>query len=116
MDIKTGKIVRVILILLMTALPSLSADADEVFTITNGTGFVIAALYVSDVDSESWGTDLLNANPLLDGESIRIPLLKLESLHVNIKARDDEGDTYTVIGINAETEDVRITLNDIDPD
>ena len=108
METKTGKFVRVILILLMTALPSWSADADEVFTITNGTGFVIAALYVSDVDSESWGTDLLNAN--------RIPLLKLESLHVNIKARDDEGDTYTVIGINAETEDVRITLNDIDPD
>ncbi len=112
----TEKFVCVILILLMAALPSWSADTDEVFTITNGTGFVITALYVGDVDSESWGNDLLNGNPLLDGESLRIPLLKLESMHVNVRARDDEGDTYTVLSINAETEDVLITLNDIDPD
>lgn len=112
----TQKIVCIILILLSAALPSWSADTDEVFTVTNGTGFIIASLYISDVNSELWGNDLLNDNPLLDGESLEIPLLKLESLYVNVKARDDEGDTYTVYDINAESEDVRITLNDIDPD
>ena len=44
----TEKFDCVILILLMTALPSWSADTDEVFTITNGTGFVITALYVGE--------------------------------------------------------------------
>ncbi len=112
----TTRFLCIISIFLIATLPSWSADNDEVFIITNETGFTIAALYISDINSEVWGKNLLDKNPLLEGESLSIPLLKLESLTVRVKARDDEGDTYTVFDINAVSEDISITLNHIDPD
>jgi len=93
-----------------------SAEGDSVFEITNATGFVLEAVYIGSADSNVWNDDLLQGNPLLDGETLRIPLLSLEAAIVNVRARDEEGDTYTVWGVNAETEDIEIALTDIDPD
>jgi len=112
----TGKIICVISLLLTVSLPLFSSDGDGVFLITNETGFTLKDLYVSTVDSEEWGKDLLKGNPLLNGETLTIPLIQLESAIINIRGKDDEGDTYTVYNINAEIENVRITLENIDPD
>jgi len=97
-------------------MPLYSAENNEVFTVTNETGFTLSGLYISNLDSEDWEKDLLKGNPLLNGESLIIPLANLESLYINVRGRDDEGDTYTVYGINAEIDDISITLNNIDPD
>ncbi|MCD6343809.1 MAG: hypothetical protein J7L76_08480 [Spirochaetaceae bacterium] len=112
----TGRILCVISILLVISLPLFSAENSEVFTVTNETGFTLSDLYISNLDSEDWGKDLLKGNPLLNGDSLTIPLAELESVFINVRGRDDEGDTYTVYSINAEIDDVNITLNNIDPD
>jgi len=112
----TGKIISVISLLLAVSLPLFSSDSEGVFIVTNETGFTLKDLYISTVDSEDWGKDLLRGNPLLDGETLTIPLVQLESVIINIRGKDDEGDTYTVYSINAEIEDVSITLENIDPD
>ena len=112
----TGRIICVISILLIISMPVFSADTNEVFVVINETGFTLSNLYVSNMESEDWGKDLLKGNPLLNGESLTIPLAQLESMYLNVRGRDDEGDTYTVYGIDAEIEDIRINLNNIDPD
>ena len=103
-------------ILLLTAAALWSTEGKTAFEVTNKTGFVLSALYIGEINSEQWGDDLLGGNPLLDGESIIIPIVSLKSPIVNIRARDEEGDTYTVYGVDAEKDDVAIVLTDIDPD
>jgi hypothetical protein len=103
-------------ILLIAAAALWSAEGKTVLEVTNDTGFILSALYIEDIDSERWGEDLLGGNPLLNGESILIPLASLATPIVNIRARDEEGDTYTVYGVEAGSEDITIVLSDIDPD
>ena len=105
-----------VIILLACAAVLMTSEARAVFKVTNGTGFVLSALYVGDANSEQWGEDLLDGNPLLDGESVLISLLSLNSTVVNVRGRDNEGDTYTIYGVDAAREDVTIHLTDIDPD
>jgi len=112
----TGKIICVISLLLTISLPLFSIDGDGVVIISNETGFTLKDLYISTADSEDWGKDLLKGNPLLNGETLTIPLVQLESVIINVRGKDDEGDTYTVYNINAEIENVHITLKNIDPD
>jgi len=112
----TGKIICVISLLLAVSLPLYSSDGDGVLVITNETGFTLKDLYISTVDNEDWGKDLLRGNPLLNGETLTIPLVQLESVIINIRGKDNEGDTYTVYNINAEIENISITLENIDPD
>ena len=111
--------IRPILILIFALLPILAmpgVDGDLVFKVTNETGFTLASLQVADVAGDDWGRDFLGDNPLLDGEFVLIPLSEIEFEVVNVRARDDEGDTYTVQGVDTGAEDVAITLADIDPD
>jgi hypothetical protein len=112
----TGKFICVLSVLFVLSQPLWSVEKDEILKISNETGFTMSALYISDTNLEDWGNNLLGENPLLSGESLSIPLIKLESLYIDIRGRDNEGDTYTVYNINAEMDDVIITLNNIDPD
>ena len=111
-----GKLVIFISLLLIVILPLFSSETKEFLVISNKTGFTLADLYISDIDSDDWGKDLLQNNPLLNGESLIIPLIQLQSVYINVRGRDTEGDTYTVYSIAAESEDVVIALNNIDPD
>jgi hypothetical protein len=95
---------------------SLAAQNNRFLDITNETGFTIAAVYISDADADNWNIDYLEGRTLQNGETLQIPLERLDADQVNVRGRDDEGDTYTVYGINTGSEDVRLTLNDIDPD
>ena len=111
-----GKIVIFTLLLLNIILPLSSSETKEFLVISNETGFTLADLYISDMDSDDWGKDLLQKNPLLNGETFIIPLIQLQNVYINVRGRDTEGDTYTVYSIDAESEDVVIALNNIDPD
>ena len=93
-----------------------SADSDLFFEISNETGFTIAYLQIADTGSEDWGRDWLEGTPLLDGENISIPLSLLDKSIVDVRGRDDEGDTYTVHAVDAGRDDIAIRLSDIDPD
>ena len=94
----------------------LSANAGDAYLdITNATGFVLAAVYVAPADTETWGGNKLQNRTLPNGGTFRIPLSQLPSKTVKVKARDNEGDTYTIWSVNAEN-DLIITLNHIDPD
>lgn len=95
---------------------SLAAQNNLYLDITNETGFTIAAIYISDAAADNWDMDYLDGSTLQNGETIQIPLEKLDADRVNVRGRDDEGDTYTVYGIDTGSEDVRLTLSDIDPD
>jgi hypothetical protein len=93
-----------------------SADIDRFLELTNNTGFVIAALYISDFDSDDWGDDFLDGRFLSDGETVGIALEELDSPLVNVRGRDDEGDTYTAYMISTESNYIELTINNIDPD
>ena len=109
---------RFILFPLILAISTLcwSADIDRFLEVTNNTGFVIATLYICDFDSDDWGDDFLDGRILSNGETVEIPLEELDSELVNVRGRDDEGDTYTTYMISTDSEYVELTINDIDPD
>jgi len=113
--IEKNKMIIAVFLLFLSGI-TWAADTDAFFVVTNDTGFVLSSLHFSPVNSEDWSDDLLNGNPLLAGESIRIPLVELKDSIINIRAKDDEGDTYTVYSIDADSEDITISLTDIDPD
>ncbi len=104
-----------IVILLFPAAFLWSTEGKTVFKVTNNTGFVLSALYIDDA-SEEWNENILEGTPLLNGESVFIPLVTLNNTVVDIRAKDEEGDTYTIFGVNVENEDVIIFLQNIDPD
>lgn len=104
------------LAILTISIFSLYADTDEYLEITNETGFTIAAIFISDSDEDDWGVNYLDGKFLKNGETLRVSLETLGSTLINVRGRDDEGDTYTVFGIEVSSDDVLLTLNDIDPD
>ena len=105
-----------IVILLFPAAFLWSTEGKTVFKVTNNTGFILSALYIDAAKSEEWNENILEGTPLLNGESVFIPLITLKNTVVDIRAKDEEGDTYTIFGVNVEDEDVTIFLQNIDPD
>jgi len=82
--------------------------------VTNNTGYSIYYLYVSHTD-EGWGDDVLGSGETLsDGESIRVDLDDYPSAIFDIKAEDEDGDTYTFWDVDVEFDDVEITIDDLD--
>lgn len=114
MFVKNKTIIAIFLLLLSEI--AWGVDTDAFFVVTNDTGFILSSLHFSPVNSEDWSDDLLNGNPLLPGESLRIPLVEINHTIINIRAKDDEGDTYTIYSIDTNSEDIIISLTDIDPD
>jgi hypothetical protein len=87
---------------------------DGYVIVTNNTGYDIWYLYVSHEDSDSWEEDVLGSEILYDGESFRVDLTGYPSPVFDIHAEDEDGDTYTVWGVNVDKRDVEITLADLD--
>lgn len=92
------------------------ADSAEYLEVRNETGFVIAALYISSSDSEDWGDNRLSGEPLNNTDEVQISQASLPDSLVDIRARDSEGDTYTLYEVDARDSDVVLKLTDIDPD
>lgn len=82
--------------------------------VTNNTGYDIYYLYVSPAKSDSWEEDVLGDDILADGETVRVNVRKQKSSVFDIRAEDEDGDTYTVWELDIATEDLVLTLDHLD--
>ncbi len=82
--------------------------------VTNNTGYDVYYLYVSHEDSEDWEDDVLGDEILEDGESFRVELDNYPSSIFDVQAEDEDEDTYTLYGIDVETDDLILTIDDLD--
>ncbi|MCG8454588.1 MAG: hypothetical protein MI717_15555 [Spirochaetales bacterium] len=96
--------------------PTLFGEEKDVLTIENNTGFILTALYLRSTEAEEWGENLLDIPALLNGDQALISHESEESPTIHIRARDKEGDTYTLWDVHSDEQSVILTLSDIDPD
>lgn len=101
--------------LLVLLLVSVGAQAQQYYVdVTNQTGYTIIYLYVSPVSSNSWEEDVLGNDVIPTGHTQRVNLYGYNNPVFDIKAVDEDGDSYTFRGINVATQDITVTLGDID--
>lgn len=89
-------------------------DFSGYINVTNSTGYDIYYLYVSHDESGSWGEDVLGSDILRDGDSFWVDLDGYPSSIFDVKAEDEDGDTYTIFGIDVSIDDLTLTLSDLD--
>ena len=88
-------------------------DFDGYVMVTNSTGYDGYYLYVKQ-GGKSWGPDLLGDNILPDGSSFTVNVRNFPNSVFDIRLEDEDGDTYTFNTVDIETEDVHITLDNLD--
>ena len=96
-----------------SAIPNASAF-DGYVKVTNDTGYDIYFLYVSNKKSKSWEEDVLGNDVLYDGQTVRVNVSGAKSEFFDIRAEDEDGDTYTLWNVDISVEDVTFTLADLD--
>lgn len=82
--------------------------------VSNRTGYDIYYLYVGHNDDPNWGEDWLGNDILRDGDSFRVELDGYPSSLFDVKAEDEDGDTYTLFEIDVRNSDLTLTLSDLD--
>jgi opacity protein-like surface antigen len=106
---------KIALTLLLFCAGILSAHAEDLYIeVTNKTGYDIYHLYISNVNSDEWEEDVLDVDVLLDGDTVKVNLSGYKNPSFDIRAEDEEGDTFTVRDVNVKLYDVVITLDDQD--
>lgn len=98
----------------VNAADTADGDFSGYVEVTNSTGYDIWYLYVSHSDSDSWGDDVLGSEILYSGESFRVDLDDYPSSVFDIRAEDEDEDTYTFYSIDVAAQDLTITLSDLD--
>jgi len=88
-------------------------DFDGYVDVTNSTGYAMYYLYVKQ-KSKSWGPDLLGDDVLMDGGTYTVNLKNFPGSVFDIRLEDEEGDTYSFYDTDVESEDVYITLDNLD--
>jgi len=107
--------VRLVVAAAMLLCASAAALASDYYVeITNKTGYTIMYMYVSPAKSDSWEEDVLGDDVLLDGHTQRVNLTGYKSPVFDIRLVDEDGDKYTFWGINVSTDDITVTLSDLD--
>lgn len=69
----------------------LAAESDYDFVLVNGTGYDIDEVYVSPSNQESWGSDVMGQDVLVNGMTVKIvfhPSVQAPSWDLKIKWRD----------------------------
>ncbi len=82
--------------------------------VTNRTGYTINYLYVSHQSSSDWEEDVLGSSVIANGATYKVTLSNYPSPVFDIKCVDADGDSYTFRNINCQTQDVTVTLADMD--
>ncbi len=98
----------------MALFSSSAAAFDGYVDVTNNTGYDIYYLYVSNARSDSWEEDVLGEDILEDGETVRVTVRKQKSSIFDIRAEDEDGDTYTIWEMDIAKDDLVLTLDDLD--
>jgi len=112
--------IKVVLLALIIAIASFAqgtktaSNFDGYIEVTNSTGYTIYYLYISHEDASDWEEDVLGDEVLSDGESFRIDLDNYPSAIFDVRAKDEDDDTYTIWGIDVEYNDLELTLSDLD--
>lgn len=89
-------------------------DFDGYIDVTNNTGYDIYYLYVSNEESSDWEEDVLGDAILANGETVRVTVNNQDSSVFDIRAEDEDGDTYTIWEMDIATEDLVLTLDHLD--
>jgi hypothetical protein len=106
---------KIVLMCLLMFVGAVSAHAENLYIeVTNKTGYDIYHLYVSSVNSEEWEEDVLDQDVLLDGDKVKVNVTGYNSPYFDIRAEDEEGDTFTLRNVNIKKYDVVFTLDDQD--
>jgi len=82
--------------------------------ITNKTGYTIMYMYVSPAKSDSWEEDVLGDDVLRSGKTQRVTLTGYKSPIFDIRLVDEDGDKYTFWNVDVSTQDITVTLDDLD--
>ncbi len=82
--------------------------------ITNSTGYDIYYIYVSHTSASGWEDDVLGNNVLYNGQTVRVNLNGFPSAIFDIKCQDVDEDTYFFMSFNVSTDDLNVTLADLD--
>ena len=88
--------------------------ADYYVDITNKTGYTIMYMYVSPAKSDSWEEDVLGDDVLATGDTQRVNLNGYKSPMFDIRLVDEDGDKYTFWNVDVSTDDITVTLEDLD--
>lgn len=106
------KLFAVLAVLVVFSSPSVAFDG--YVEVTNDTGFAIYFLYVSPGKAKTWEEDVLDEDILTDGQTVRVTVSGAKSGIFDIRAEDEDGDTYTLWNVDIAAEDVTFTLDDLD--
>jgi hypothetical protein len=88
--------------------------ADYYVDISNETGYTIMYMYVSPDKAATWEEDVLGSEVLADGESKRVTLKGYKSPIFDIRLVDTDNDSYTFWNLDVSTDDITVTLADLD--
>ena len=99
---------------LFCAASGTASAAIYLLDITNRTGYTIMYMYVSPAKSDSWEEDVLGDDVLPDGKTQRVTLTGYKSSIFDIRLVDEDGDKYTFWNVDVSTDDITVTLDDLD--
>jgi hypothetical protein len=107
--------VRLVIAAAMLLCASAAALAGDYYVeVTNKTGYTIMYMYVSPAKSDSWEEDVLGDDVLPSGKTQRVNLTGYKSPMFDIRLVDEDGDKYTFWGVNVSTDDITVTIGDLD--
>ena len=106
------KALSLLVVFLLTSVAVFAFDG--YIEVTNDTGYDIYFLYISHEDSPTWEEDVLGADILEYGETVRVDVTGYPSSIFDVRAEDEDGDTYTIWGVDIALYDLVLTLDDLD--
>lgn len=84
------------------------------FEMTNGTGYTIVDVFISPSESESWGSDVIPKDMILDGETFNFTFdgISPEKCMWDILFTSEDGNKYYMRGLNlCEITTITLTSN-----
>lgn len=103
------------LVALVALCVSSMALADDYYVdITNNTGYTIVYMHVSPGSSKSWEEDVLGNDVLMDGDTQRVTLTGYNSPYFDVRLIDEDEDSYTFWNVDVSTQDLVVTLDNLD--
>lgn len=109
MQIKTWLVALVAL-----CVSSMALANDYYVDITNNTGYTIVYMHVSPGNSKSWEEDVLGNDVLMDGDTQRVTLTGYNSPYFDVRLIDEDEDSYTFWNVDVSTQDLVVTLDNLD--
>lgn len=105
---------KLVCLLLAVGFSMAVSAADYSVVVSNKTGYDFYHLYVSSVNSEEWEEDILGVDVLTSGDKVTVTISGFNSPRFDIRAVDEEGDTFTLYDVDVKKYDVVFTLDDQD--